>query len=61
MIIMEQEHEFTGLEQELWDIAKKMVAEYKGNNGRNRHQKGRKSTLSENWRVVLVDGDDGTE
>ena len=53
---MEQEHEFTGLEQELWDIAKKMVAEYKGNNGRNRNQKG-----VENWRVVLVAGDDDTD
>ena len=56
---MEQD-EFTGLDKELWAIAEKMCAEYKGNNGRNRHQKGRKSTLSD-WRVVLVAGDDDTD
>lgn len=59
---MKQDNEFTGLERELWDIAKKTVAEFNDRyNGRNRHQQGKDSTLSQNWKVVMVDSDDDAD
>lgn len=46
---MEQNDEFTGLERGLWDIAEKMVAEYKGKDG---HPSGHGTTRSDCTKIL---------